>query len=88
MSQVNAFDVFSEMVRSDNKALKMAPLSNILRANYGQRVRGTQVTIGVDGNIIGDILHGKYVGGLILVDKEEFDKVKRVLESAKEPAQL
>jgi hypothetical protein len=71
------------MMRADNQALKLAPLGNILGADYNQKARGTKVTIGVDGNIVGDILNGKFVGGLILVDKVEFERVKKEMEQDK-----
>ena len=78
MSKVNAFDVFSHMVGTDDKAITMAPLGNV---THLKKVRaGTNVTIGVAGDAIGAIYQGKYVGGLILCDKKRFDEVKAEME--------
>jgi hypothetical protein len=78
MGKVNAFDVFSHMVETDDKAITMAALGNITELRKVKA--GTNVTIGVAGDVVGSIYNGKYVGGLILCDKKRFDEVKAELE--------
>jgi hypothetical protein len=75
MKTVGAFDVFKRMVDVDDKALELAPLNNIIHLKAVNA--GTQVTIGVGRNILNDILDGRLVGGLILCNKEQFEKVKK-----------
>lgn len=77
--KANSFDVLKEMGERDMNVM-LAPLSNIIRANKVKA--GTQITIGFAGDVIAGIMDGKYVGGLILADKEEFERVKREIESA------
>lgn len=69
--------VFAHMAKTDNKALMLAPLNNILTANYSRQ--GTKITIGFPGNVVGDILHGRFVGGLILCDKDAFEAARTEL---------
>jgi len=62
-------DVMKRMADEDDEELMLFPLSNIVEA---KKVRaGTNVTIGVPPNIsVFDIMNGKFVGGLFLIDKE------------------
>lgn len=76
---VNNFDVLKEMgKRSMN--IQLAPLGNI--TNMRMVKAGTQITIGVAGNVIGSITLGEFVGGLILADKAQFEQIKAELEAA------
>lgn len=76
--KVNSFAVFQRMGEENNRAMRLAPLGNIL--NMKAVKAGTQVTIGVEGNIISGLMNGEYVGGLILCDKAEFERVKQRME--------
>ena len=76
--KVNSFDVFKRMGEQNNTAMQLAPLGNI--TNMKKVKAGTDVTIGVGGDIIFGIMNGDYVGGLILCGKAEFEKVKREME--------
>lgn len=78
MKDVSPFEVFLRMTKEDDQSLKLAPLNNILRAQATKA--GTQVTIGVAGNICGQILNGDFVGGLILCDKTRFRELKAQME--------
>ena len=83
MSKPNALDIFSHMVETNDKAITMAPLGNV---THLKKVRaGTNVTIGVAGDVVGAIYEGKYVGGLILCDKKRFDEVKAEMEAEVKP---
>ena len=75
---INSFDVMKVMGEK-NLDIRLAPLGNILRAQYTKR--GTQVTIGVEGNVVAAIVNGDFVGGFILADKRQFEETKRELEA-------
>jgi len=75
---VTAFEVFQRMKELDDAALRLAPLSNIIKARAVKA--GTKITIGWPGNIVGEILNDKFVGGLLLVDKARFDALKLEME--------
>jgi hypothetical protein len=79
MSKVNAFDVFSRMVERNDKAIQLAPLGNLIGARKGKQ--GTKVTIGVANDVVTGIALSKYVGGLILCDKERYAEVKAEMEA-------
>ena len=76
---VNNFDVLKEMGKR-NLNIQMAPLGNIIKMR--KLKAGTQVTIGVAGDVITRITFGEVVGGLILADKKQFDDVKGELETS------
>lgn len=81
--KVTNFQVLDAMAAA-NKDIRLAPLGNIV--NLRKVKAGTQVTIGVEGDLVAAIgIHGRFVGGLILADKAEFDATKAELERAQEP---
>jgi hypothetical protein len=73
---VNNFDVMKRMCEFD-RDIRLAPLGNIIRLQKTKA--GTQITIGVEGDVVAAIANGRLVGGLILADKAEFDQTKREL---------
>jgi hypothetical protein len=83
MSKVNAFDVFSRMVEQNDKAIQLAPLGNLIGARKDKQ--GSKVTIGIAEDVVPGIAVGKYVGGLILCDKERYAKVKAQMERESPP---
>ena len=77
MSDVNNFDVLKRM-SAENKDIRMAPSSNFLRM---QTVKaGTQITVGVEGDVVGSIFSGELVGCLLLFNKKQFDELKKKME--------
>jgi hypothetical protein len=80
--KVNNFDVLKRMgERSLN--IQLSPLDNI--TNLKKVKAGTQVTIGVAGDVVAALgLEHKFVGGLILADKEQFNAVKAEMEKENE----
>jgi hypothetical protein len=71
---INNFDVLKEMGQRNLK-IQLAPLYNV--TSLKKTKHGTQVTIGVAGDIVAALgLENKFVGGLILADKEEFNRTK------------
>jgi hypothetical protein len=75
----NSFDVLKEMGKRNGK-IQLAPLGNLIEAKYSKK--GTRVVMGVAGNVVTGLLMGQYVGGLILADKEEFDRISKELDAA------
>ena len=77
---MNNFDVLKVMGER-NMDIRIAPLVNI--TNLRKVRAGTQVTIGVEGDVVLAIgIEQKFLGGLILADKTEFMAVKAELEAA------
>lgn len=77
--KVSNFDVMKRMSEL-NLDIQLAPLSNIVNL---QKVKaGTNVTIGVAGNVVAALgLENKYVGGLILANREDFNRIKAEMQS-------
>lgn len=76
---VNNFDVLKVMGER-NLDIRLAPFANV--TNLRKVRAGTQVTIGVEGDVVAAIgLQGRFVGGLILADKAQFEETKRELEA-------
>lgn len=82
--KVSAFEVFLRMQQQDDNALKLAPMRNVLQAQATKH--GTRVTMGVEGNVCGQILAGDFVGGLLLVDRKRFEEVRAQIEQEREMA--
>lgn len=67
-------EVVRRMIDSNNSACEFAPLGeNLLRV---QQVKaGTQITLGIPGARVAALMHGEYVGGLLLIRRAEYDRV-------------
>ena len=79
MPKANNFDVLRVMGER-NLDIRLASLDNI--TNLKKVRAGTQITIGVEGDVVAAIaLDRKFVGGLILADKDQFAQVKAELEA-------
>lgn len=76
--KIGHFDICKEMARR-NKDIRMSMLENVTNLRYSKRSKGTTVSIGVDGNLVGAIFNGKFVGGLLLCDKEQYFDIQREL---------
>ena len=69
----NSFDVLREMSEK-NMDIQLAPLTNIISAD----MRGShgEIKIGVSADIILRMAKGdKFIGGLVLANKEQFDSL-------------
>lgn len=79
MKLVNNFDVLKRMGEK-GLDIRLAPLGNI--TNLRKVKAGTQVTMGIEGNLVAALgIDNKFVGGLILADREQFDRVKMEIEA-------
>lgn len=80
MNTVNNFDVLKRM-SAENMDIRLAPAGNVLRM---QKVKaGTQLTIGVEGDVLWPITSGELIPNLILFSKKQFDELKAKMEEGK-----
>lgn len=75
------FDICREMAKR-NMDIRMSPLENVTNLSYSKRTKGTTVSIGVDGNLVGSIFHNEFVGGLLLCNREQYFALAKELENA------
>jgi len=68
-----ALEVFSDMAKSGNKALKMIPLSNVKRYSSGKNGWG-ELTIAFPNELINNLATDNLVGGLLICDRNEYEK--------------
>jgi hypothetical protein len=59
----------------------MAPLANVTSARTLSKGNGV-IEIGVDAAAVHDVLAGKVVGGFIIADRDEFQRVKQEMEDS------
>ena len=78
----STFDIMRVMSDRDMN-IQIAPLGNVV--NLKKVKAGTEVTIGVAGDMVGSIYLGKFVGGLFLCDKEQYRQIEAELQSAADP---
>ncbi len=76
--KVSGFDVMKEMSRR-NMDIRLSTLDNI--SEVCKVKAGTKITIGFYGDVVGAIATNKFVGGLLLADKEQFESVRKELEA-------
>lgn len=76
--KVGHFDICNAMSLA-NMDISVSPLKNI---TYLKKTKhGTEVTIGVAGDLVAAIgLQNKFVGGLMLIDREQYFQTKERLE--------
>lgn len=78
MSKIGHFDICKAMALG-NMNIVMAPLDNV--TDIRKVKAGTNVTIGIAGDYVAAIgLQNKYVGGLLLCDREQYFSTKAQLE--------
>ena len=76
--KVGTFDVLKVMCERDMD-VRLSTLDNVTEA---RKVKGgSKVSIGVAGDVVTGIALGKFVGGLLIADREQFHQVKRELET-------
>lgn len=77
MAKKRLFQILDEMNVSDttNKTTLVAVCPNLVSADYGAKIQGTKITMGVPGNVVFDIETNKTIPILLLIDKEEYDKI-------------
>lgn len=78
MSKVNNFDVLKRM-SAENMGIEASPDENIIGMQLCKA--GTQITIGVAGNVIGGIASGEKRCVMLIWDKREFEELKAKMEA-------
>lgn len=75
---MNWLEIASKMVKQNNDGVKFAPLSNIVGADIKFDKGYGTIKINVPANVANDLTNGsrKYVGGLLLLDREIYEKMK------------
>ena len=65
-------------IENNSRFIEVCP--NLVSADYSEKLKGTKITMGSPGNVVFDIQTNKKIPLLILVNKEEYD---RILEKEK-----
>lgn len=75
-------DVISSMTKKNNKKVKLMPLSNMVSLKSGGKDTWGEVTIMIPSELVVElaIKPEEFIGGLLLVDRSEYDKEKALLE--------
>lgn len=73
------FQVLDEMnlADSENNTAFVAVCPNLVAADYGKNIQGTKVTMGVPGNVVIDLQANKLIPVLLLINREEYDKINQ-----------
>lgn len=78
------WDIITAMANADpnGETVTLSPLENLIRVKKDRL--GTAVTIGVAGNLVNALgIENKYVGGLLLIDREAFLRKQKELTPVK-----
>lgn len=76
-------EILSKVEEQDENKIQLAPLSNIEGANIKFDKGYGTIKINVPANIANDLTNGsgKYVGGLLLIDRQAYKDAKRRSEN-------
>jgi hypothetical protein len=77
--KVGHFDVCKAMCER-NLDIRLSTLENVTNMRLTHKKRDTDITIGFQGDVLNGILKGKFIGGLLLCDAEQYQAVKEELE--------
>ena len=79
---MNWLEVAVELVKRNDETVKIAPLSNIEGADIKFNKGYGTLKINVPSNVADDLTNGsgKYIGGLLLIHRESYEKVKKESE--------
>jgi hypothetical protein len=76
--KVSNFDVLKVMCER-NMDVRLSTLDNVREA---RKIKGgSQIKIGIAGDVVTGIALGKFVGGLLIADKEQSNQVKLEMEA-------
>lgn len=75
--KVNNFDVLKRMA-AESKDIRIC--TTVTKMNYDHK-KGTEVSIGVPGNVCFDINDGKLSASLLLFNSEQFEELKKTMEA-------
>lgn len=75
----NLGEIISKILENDEGAVQLAPLSNIAGADIKFNKGYGTLKINVPADVADDLTNGsgKYVGGLLLIDKQAYQSVMK-----------
>jgi hypothetical protein len=76
--KVGTFDILKTMC-DRNLDVRLSTLDNVIQLRKVKA--GTNITIGFYGDVVAGITVGKFVGGLLLADNEQFQAIRKELEA-------
>jgi hypothetical protein len=76
---VNNFDVLKRMA-AENKDIRLC--TTVTEMTYNMKKGGTEVVVGVPGNVCFEIGSGRLNAVLLLWDKRQFDELKAVMDTS------
>jgi hypothetical protein len=75
---INNFDVLKRMC-AENMSIQLC--TTITQMNYSQKKGGTEVSVGVPGNVCFEIESGRMNAVLLMWSNREFDEMKAKMEA-------
>lgn len=81
--KVGHFDILKVMCER-NLDIRLSPLDNVTDMQLTHKGKDTRITIGFYGNVLMGIYSGKFIGGMLLCDKDQYFKIKEELEAAQQ----
>lgn len=78
MTKVNNFDVLKRMA-DENKSVQLC--TTITQMNYSAKKGGTEVSVGVPGNVCFEIESGRMNAVLLTWNVREFEELKAKMEA-------
>ena len=83
--KIGHFDILKVMCER-NMDIRLSTLDNVTNLQLTHKGKDTKITIGFYGNVLDGIYHGKFIGGMLLCDKEQYFEIKAELEQRPAPA--
>lgn len=80
---MNWLEVAVKMVEQDDENVKVAPLSNIAGVDIKFDKGYGTIKINVPSDVADDLTNGsgKYVGGLLLIDRQTYEEMKKKMDT-------
>lgn len=80
---MNWLEIAVEMVKRNDESVKFAPLSNIAGADIRFDKGYGTLKINIPADIANDLTNasGKYVGGLLLLDRQRYKEIEKENEN-------
>lgn len=75
--KIGTFDILKAMT-DRNMDVRLSTLDNI--TDLELKKGNSFIRIGMSGDVVTSIAKGKFVGGLLIVDKDQWDQIKKELE--------
>lgn len=75
--KIGTFDILKAMT-DRNMDVRLSTLDNI--TNLELKKGNTFIRIGMSGDVLNGIAKGKFIGGFLIADKDQWNKIKQELE--------